>query len=305
MTVEELAGRLAGEIADGRRAPGEPLPSVRSLAREAGCAAGTAARALMALRDAGVIVGRERVRFAVAEDGPARAGRWRASGEVLRLAGSDDPALDLLVRLAGPAVVRAPGPRGSLTGLGQLAGGAADAAAIHLLHAGDARYNDRFARAVMAGEPTVLVHLWRREQGLVLPRGNPVGVRGVADLEGRRLAWRAPGTGSRLLLERLLREAGLEPRPEEGTAADSHLGVAAAVAAGAADAGLAVRAVAEATDLEWIPLVTEPFELALRADAPTAPVALLDALASTATQELLAKLPGYDLGESGRTRRLA
>jgi molybdate-binding protein len=305
MTADELAGQLAEQIADGRRAPGARLPSVRSLAAEAGCAPGTAARALAALRDSGVIVGRARERFAVAPDGPARAARWRAGVGSLRLAGSDDPALDLVVRAAGPAVALVPGPRGSVTGLGELARGAADAAAIHLLHAGSSRYNDPFARAVLAGEPTVVVHLWRREQGLVLPRGNPRGIRTPADLAGRRLAWRAPGTGSRLLLERLLREAGLEPHPELGTLADSHLGVAAAVAAGAADAGLAVRAVAEAAELDWIPVVTEPFELALRADATAAAGALLDALASSETHRRVAALPGYDLSESGRTRSAA
>ena len=303
--AEGLAARLADDITGGRRAPGARLPSVRALAREAGCADGTAARALSLLRDAGVIEGRERARFVVAQDGPARARRWRAPPAALRLAGSDDPALGLLVAMAGGAVAQVAGRRGSVIGLEQLARGAADAAAIHLLHAASGRYNDPFARAVLAGEPMVLVHLWRRRQGLLVPRGNPLGIRGVADLAGRRLAWRAPGSGSRLLLERLLREAGVEPHPEHGALADSHLGVAAAVAVGAADAGLAVQAVAEATELEWIPVVTEPFELALRADARTAAGPLLDALASTETHRRLAALPGYELGETGRARNAA
>ena len=74
--------------------------------------------------------------------------------------------------------------------------------------------------------------------------GNPLGIRGVADLAGHRLAWRAPGTASRLLLERLLLEAGIDSPPGTEEAFDSHLGVSATVGAGAADAGLAVRAVA-------------------------------------------------------------
>ena len=108
ISANELAGRLAEDIAAGLRAPGERMPSVRSLAREAGCAAGTAARALTALRDTGVIAGRERARFSVTEDGPARAARWRARGDVLRLGGSDDPAYH---SYEAAAAIGALGPR--------------------------------------------------------------------------------------------------------------------------------------------------------------------------------------------------
>ena len=66
-----------------------------------------------------------------------------------------------------------------------------------------------------------------------------------------------------------------------------------------------MRAVAHAAELEWIPVVTEPFELALHPDAEAAAAPLLDALASTAVQRRLSQLPGYDLTESGRTRRAA
>ena len=305
MDARALARRVAEDVAEGRFAPGDRLPAVRELAREAGCAAGTAGRAYAALRLAGVVTGRDRARHVVAADGPLRARAWLTPTGGLRLAGSDDPALDLLLRAAGRTVVVAPGPRGSVNGLVQLARGAADAAAVHLRHAPSGRYNDPFLRAALPGEPTVLVHLWRREQGLVVAAGNPLGIRSVADLAGRRLAWRAPGTASRLMLERLLLEARIDPAPAPEQALDSHLAVAAAVGTGAADAGLAVRAVAHSAELDWIPVATEPFELALAPDAQAAAAPLLDALASTATHRRLSELPGYDLDESGRTRRTA
>lgn len=305
MTARELATKVAQDVAEGRRASGEQLPSVRELAREAGSAAGTAARAYASLRLAGIVAGRDRARHLVADDGPVRARAWLAVSGALRLVGSDDPALDLLVRAAGDAVAVVPGPRGSVNGLVALARGGADGAAVHLRHAPSGDFNDPFVRAALPGERTVLVHLWRREQGLVVARGNPLGIRGAADLVGRRLAWRAPGTASRLLLERLLLEAGIGSRPGVEEAFDSHLGVAAAIGTGAADAGLAVRAVAHSAELEWIPVTTEPFELALRADAQVAAAPLLDALASTAVQRSLSELPGYDLTESGATRSAA
>jgi molybdate-binding protein len=211
----------------------------------------------------------------------------------------------VLVRAAGESASVAAGPRGSVNGIVQLARGAADAAALHLLDAASGRWNDALARGALGGEPVLLVHLWKREQGLVLARGNPRGIRGVGDLDGQRIAWRLPGTGSRLLLENLMRQAGLEPHPELGEPAESHLAVAAAVASGAADAGLAVRAVAESAGLEWVPVVTEPFELALASASKGAAAPLLDLLASAPVQRLLAAMPGYDLSMSGETRSAA
>ena len=105
---------------------------------------------------------------------PAGAGKRTA----LRLGGSDDPALDLLVRAMGDAIAVVPGPRGSVNGIVQLARGAADAVALHLLDAASGRWNDPIARGALGGEPVELVHLWRREQGLVVAPGNPHGIEG-------------------------------------------------------------------------------------------------------------------------------
>jgi putative molybdopterin biosynthesis protein len=296
-----LAAHLAREIAGGRWSEGEPVPGVRQVAREVGCSAGTAARAYAALRDSGVLSGSPRSRFVVAVDGRARAARWGGGSKALRLAGSDDPALDLLIRAAkGVAVV--PGPRGSVNGIVQLSRGMADATALHLFDTASGRWNDPFARGALGGEPVQLVHLWRREQGLVVARGNPHDVKGVAELKGRRIAWRPPGTGSRLLLERLMLAAGCEPQPELGEPAESHLAVAAAVATGAADAGLAVRAVAESAGLDWVPVVCEPFELAIETASGAAAEPLLATLANSGVQARLAALPGYDLSMSGAMR---
>jgi molybdate-binding protein len=305
MGSASLAARLAQEIAAGRWSEGEPLPGVRMLAREVGCSAGTAARAYAALRDAEVLSGSPRSRFVVAPSGSTRAARWGDDRRALRLAGSDDPALDLLVRAAGESVLVVPGPRGSVNGIVQLSRGTADASTLHLLDIASGRWNDPLARGALGGEPVQLIHLWRREQGLVVAAGNPQDIRGVGDLAGKRIAWRAPGTGSRLLLERLMRAAGCEPRPELGEPVESHLAVAAAVSAGAADAGLAVRVVAESAGLDWIPVASEPFELALDPVAAAAAGPLLDALAESSVHARLAAMPGYDLALSGEARTAA
>jgi molybdate-binding protein len=305
MEWQEIAARVAREIAAGRRAEGERLPGVRKLAGEAGCSAGTAARAYAALRDAGLIAGTPRERFKVAPGAAARAGSYAPGAGPVLLAGSDDPALDLLLRESRGSVGVVPGARGSVPGLEQLARGTADAAAVHLLEVSSGRWNEGFARSALAGQPIVLVHLWQREQGVIVPSGNPKRIRAVADLAEHRVAWRAPGAGSRLLLERLMLQEGIDPRPERGVQAESHLAVAAAVASGAADAGLAVRAVADLLGLDWIPVATEWFELALAKTSREAIDPLLDVLGSAAVQARLAALPGYDLAMIGELREAA
>jgi molybdate-binding protein len=301
--VQKVAQALAEEIADERRRPGSALPSTRVLAAQLGCAPGTVARAYGELRRAGLIAARERARARVEVGASARARWWLAGGRRLRLAGSDDPALDALVRAAGEAVEVVSGPRGSVHGLEAMARGRADAAVLHLLHAESGRYNDPYVRRLLPGEAVVLVHLWRREVGLVVPRGNPLGVRGVADLVGLRVAWRARGSGSRLLLERLLAEVGVEAPPDGGEPADSHLAVAAAVAAGAADVGLAVRAVAVACDLDFVAVTWEPFELAVREDAIGDAAGVIARLQNPAFAAQVAALGGYDLHRTGEQRR--
>lgn len=296
---------VAREIAAGRREEGDRLPGVRRLGRELGCSAGTAARAYSALRDAGLIGGAPRSSFVVARGASARAASWDPGAGAASVAGSDDPALDLLLRASGGCANLAQGARGSVPGLEQLARGTADAAAVHLLDVATGRWNEGFARSALAGQPVTLVHLWQREQGLVVTSGNPRRIRSVADLADHRVAWRPPGAGSRLLLERLMLHEGIEPRPERGVEAESHLAVAAAVAAGAADAGLAVRAVADSLGLDWIPVATEWFELAMASGSRRAVDPLLDVLASTTVQERLAALPGYELAMSGEAREAA
>lgn len=299
--IQEMAAEIATDVIAGRLAPGDTVPSVRALAEQAGCSPGTAARTHALLREAGVITGLPRSQSVVTADGLARAMAMSVFAGPVRLSGSDDPALDLLVSTVGPTVERVAGGRGSVAGLGLLAQGTVDAAAVHLRDARSGRSNDTFARRVLGGEPAMLVHLWSREQGIVVPHGNPQSIRGVTDLAGTRLAWRLPGTGSRLLLNRLLHGAAITPHPD-GEVCDSHLGVAVAVATGAVDAGLAVRAVAEAVDADFVPIEWEDFELAVGPDSLGTLAPVLDVLATTTVHDRVSGIAGYDLRRSGECR---
>lgn len=302
--AQDVAAAIAADVISGRFLAGDPVPSVRTLAQQAQCSPGTAARAQSILRDAGIIAGHPRSQALVTEDGVTRALAMNSSAGALRLCGSDDPALDLLLSAVGPTVERAASGRGSVAGLGLLAQRSVDAAAIHLRDLTTGRHNDSFTRRLFGGEPAMLVHLWSREQGIVVQKGNPLGVRGVVDLDGVRLAWRSPGTGSRLLLSRLLRDAGVRP-DLHGELCETHLGVAVAVVTGAADAGLAVRSAVDLVEAEFIPLDKEDFELAVSPDSMALLAPILQVLASARFHDQLMNMEGYDMARSGEAREAA
>jgi molybdate-binding protein len=292
-----LVEELEQAVASGALAPGAALPSVRALARERGVAPATVARAYAELARAGVIETSPRRATRVAAAGTVRARRRLRGGRPLLLAGSDDPLLDLLVVAASDEVERL-GARGSSAGLAALWRGSVDAATLHLADRGG-EYNAPYAARMLSGRSPRLVRLWRREQGLVVPLGNPQGLGSAADLARVMVALRRPGSGTRLLTERLAREGGADPADIQGPELDSHLDVALAVASGLADAGVAVRSAAAALGLDFVPLAWEPFDLALPAEALPRAEALLAALATPDVARRAGELGGYDLEGGG------
>ena len=293
----ELSAKLAARIADGDLPPGAPLPSVRDLAASEQTTPSTVSRAYRELAEAGVILVEPRRAGRVAPHGMLAARALLRGGDPFRLAGSDDPALSLLIAGASGAITPV-GESGSYRGLAALWSGRADGAALHLRHR-SGEYNVPFARGVLAGREPVLVHLWRREQGLMVPPGNPRGVEQIQDLAALRVARRPAGTGTRTLLDRLLLEGGIAPEALSGPTVDLHLDVALAVATGEADTGLGLRSAATALELDFVPLAWEPFQVATtRADAGGVQP-LLDRLAGRDVTARIAALGGYDLEGAG------
>lgn len=220
------------------------------------------------------------------------------------LAGSHDPLLEWAVResRAGlPLLLDS-----SLQGLDRLAARGAIAAGLHLLDPATGEYNLGIVESRFAHEPMVLIGWAVRRQGLVLAPGNPREVRGVADLARLRLAVRQKEAGSYLLLLHLLEKAGLPASQllAKGTALRSEQDVAAAVAEGMADAGLAVAAVARQLRLDFVPLHEERFDLLLwRKSYFAAPFQQLLAFTRTiAFAERAAAMGGYDTAGLGEVR---
>ena len=186
--------------------------------------------------------------------------------------GSHDLTLDLLADELGR---RYPGRRlssanvGSLGGLLALARGEAHFAGSHLLDEETGEYNTAYIHRLLPRLPVVLLGFVQREQGLIVPRGNPKDIRGWADLARPDVVFinRQRGAGTRVLLDYRLKGAGIDPRAIQGYDRQefTHLAVAAAVASGAADCGLGILAAARALDLDFVPLDLERYDLVIPA----------------------------------------
>lgn len=154
-----------------------------------------------------------------------------------------------------------------------------------------------------------LIGCTRRTQGLVVPAGNPLGLHSLADVarQRARFAQRQAGAATRLLTDHLLLQAKLDPVQIIATRTeDSHTAVAAAVAGGLADTGVAIEAAARAYHLDFVPLAEDDYFLVCLADALEQPavLALRRALKDPHWQQAVAALPGYALAQPGEVLSL-
>ena len=216
--------------------------------------------------------------------------------------GSHDPLLEWAVRESrcGLALLT----QGSADGLERLAGGEVAAALMHLPSADLSDFNRAEAEERLRGRGVALVEWARREQGLLVARGNPKRIRTVADLSRRgvTVAARQPGAGSAVLLERLLAREGIDRRRLRVTATTMGEGdLAMAVRSGEADVGLGARAAAVPLGLDFVPLVVERLDLGVsRAAWFEAPMRSLMAFAHGKRFAGHARsLGGYDISGLG------
>ena len=218
-------------------------------------------------------------------------------------AGSHDPLLEWALRQSGSELALLAG--GSDDGLRRLVANKAIVAGIHLLDPASGDYNRPAVQALGGLADVVLIEWAKREQGLVVARDNPRGIRSPADLgrEGVRVLRRQEGAGAQVLLRHVLAEARLrlDDLPGPAQPALTETDIAAAILDGKADAGVAVRAVAQRHKLGFVPLRWERFDLAMhRRDYFEPPVQKLLAFARTPEfAERAQVLGGYDLAAAG------
>ena len=149
-----------------------------------------------------------------------------------------------------------------------------------------------------------------RTQGLMVAKGNPLRLHSLQDVRdcNARFINRAMGTGTRVVLDELLAQTGLDAAqfPGYDTTEPSHTAVAHAIASGAADAGLGIEVAARAQGLDFVPLLEESYHLVCLKSALNDPAiqALMQLLKSAAWQARLDALPGYRAWHSGEVQSL-
>ena len=237
--------------------------------------------------------------------------------------GSHDLTLDLLAqRLAelghdsDPAQPDQATPRrfvsahaGSLGGLIALRRGEAHVAGSHLLDPATGEYNFAYIQQYLPNVPVVVVTLLRREQGLIIAKGNPKNIASLADLARSdvRFVNRQRGAGTRVLLDYRLSELGLAAESIVGYRREeyTHLAVAAAVQSGVADCGLGVRAAARALQLDFVSVEWERYDLVIPKVYYESELLrpLLELIRGGSFRQAVAELEGYDPSLMGQALR--
>lgn len=224
--------------------------------------------------------------------------------------GSHDNTLDILANILKkryPELSFSSAHVGSMGGLTALRRGEAHIAGTHLLDEETGGYNVPFLKRLMPDKKLLLINLVYREQGIVVQKGNPKGINGFSDLTRGDITFinRQNGSGTRLLLDKYLRDLSINPDNIKGYDREeyTHMGVATAVAGGAADAGLAIFSAASALCLDFIPVAKERYDIAVPLEFSKLPMLerLLDIIRNDDEFKMdVAALGGYDISDMGK-----
>lgn len=199
---------------------------------------------------------------------------------------------------------------GSMGGLMALQRGEAHIAPIHLLDEATGDYNAAFVRRMLPDLKAVLVKGVRRVQGLIIPKGNPLGIATLADVgkPGLRFVNRQRGSGTRLLLDYQLKGLGIDPAIITGYTREmtTHMAVASAVQSGTADVGLGIQSAAEILGLDFIPVGVEEYDFLVPVQyvETQAVQRFIEVLKLEAFQKRVLALGGYELANPGMMIKL-
>lgn len=197
----------------------------------------------------------------------------RPSGSIhntLVAVGSHDNTLDVLadqIKANYAGITFSSSHVGSMGGLMAIKRGVCHIAGSHLLDTEDGTYNVSYVRKYLPDMNVRLVNLVLRDQGLIVPKGNPKNIKGIEDLSREDITFinRQGGSGTRILLDYRLKQLGIDPAALKGYENEefTHMSVAVAVLSGSADTGLGIHAAARALNLDFIPVVTEQYDLVI------------------------------------------
>ena len=194
---------------------------------------------------------------------------------------------------------------GSTTALSALARGECDIAGFHVPESWSPEQLAAWLGRWLKPTLHACLPVMRRVQGLLVPRGNPLGLTSLNDVvaKGARMVNHPQGSVTRSLIDQLLAANGIVPGSVPGYAHEefTHEAVAATVAGGFADAGFGIQAAASRYDLDFVPLIHERYGFALRRTllARESGQTFLQRIAGRTFRQRLAALPGYQAIATG------
>ncbi len=271
------------------------------------------AGALMTLQRADAIVHIPAMNEGIAANTAVQAQLLKSIREIegtIVCIGSHDNALDILanqLKKRYPAFSLSSAHVGSMGGLMAIKRGEAHIAGTHLLDESSGQYNIPFIEKLLKDVDLQLINLVYRQQGLIVKKGNPKGIRSIEDLTRKDVIFinRQAGSGTRLLTDKCLRDKGIRPEDIHGYDREeyTHMGVASAVASGVADAGMGILTAAVALGLDFIPVAKERYDLVVPVKYLEMPQ--IEALISIITEDrefksMVQNLGGYDTSDMGK-----
>jgi len=238
---------------------------------------------------------------------------WKSKEEIdntIVCIGSHDNTLDILynyLRKKYPHISLSSAHVGSMGGLIAVKKGEAHIAGTHLLDETTGEYNIPFIKRLLPEKRVVLINLVYRTQGLIVRKGNPKNIKGFEDLKREDIIFinRQAGSGTRLLLDKHLREMGINPSQIRGYENEeyTHMGVAQAIVSGRADVGLGILAAAKALDLDFIPVAEERYDILIAKEFLELEIiqALLNVIKNDKEfKKAVLSLGGYDIRDMGK-----
>jgi len=239
---------------------------------------------------------------------PSQASALPPYQGLLIIAGSNDPLLEKTISLFNKTYtdhIAVFGNLGSMGGVTTLKKNLCHIATSHLLQDDESEYNFDFATQELDKNPAV-VNFGRREQGLILQKGNPKKIMGIVDLADTDLTIvnRPMSTGTRLLLDKELKKAGIQGEKIKGYnhEVSRHIDVGLEILSGKADAGLSIRPVASLLGLDFLPLRWERYDLLITKERffDKGVQLFIGLLHETSFIDLANEFEGYDITSSGK-----
>jgi putative molybdopterin biosynthesis protein len=229
----------------------------------------------------------------------------------MHIIGSHDLSLDFLrdmMKVRHPDLDVISTHTGSLSGIFAFKKGVTELCTTHILDENEKIYNIPILKKYLEDTPFMLFHIVKRSQGILVRKGNPKNIKSMKDLARPDIKFinRQAGSGTRILLDTILKEQGVEKHLINGYEREesSHTAVGILIRESVADAGIAIHSIARIFSLDFIPLAQEDYDLLVTKEFSEDRrfKLLMELITSDEFKKRLEDMGGYDTKETGRIK---